>query len=167
MKGYKTFLYIGVLIIMLGLLTGCFKRKIRIENLKSFHYSYSVGWYMNASYSYDITKEKDTNVYIVKIKDAGMPEEEARTYEVDKGKVQQFESLLNEIEIYKWNNFKKSNKNVMDGDSFSLSIWLENGKDISASGYMSWPSHYTEKKAVIENWFYKIDVDKPIEKDTE
>ena len=161
MKGYKSILYIGVLLIMVCLLTGCFKKKIRIENLKSFHYSYSVGYYMNASYSYDIKKEDDK--YIVSIKDAGMPEEDARKYEVDKGKVQQLESLLNEIEIYKWNNFQKSNKNVMDGDSFSLSIWLENGKDISASGYMMWPSHYTEKKAVIENWFFKIDKDKPKE----
>ena len=48
MKGYKSILYIGVLLIMVCILTGCFKKKIRIENLKSFHYSYSVGYYMNA-----------------------------------------------------------------------------------------------------------------------
>jgi hypothetical protein len=159
MKGYIKILYIGVLIVMVCLLTGCFKKKIRVENLKSFHYSYSVGYYMNASYSYDIEKKDDK--YIVSIKDAGMPEEKARKYTVEKGKIQQFESLLNEIEIYRWNGFQKSDKNVLDGNSFSLSIWLENKENISASGYMMWPSHYTEKKAVIENWFFKIDKNRP------
>ena len=162
-KGYIKILYIGVLIIMVSVLTGCFKIKTKIEDLKSFHYSYSVGYYMNASISYDITKEKDSNVYLVKIKDAGMPEEEAREYTLKNEKIEEFVDLLNNTVIYKWNGFNKSDKNVMDGNSFSISINWGNQRNISAHGYMKYPTKYKEIRSKIESWFYDIDVNRPKE----
>lgn len=52
--------------------------------------------------------------------------------------------ICNEHEIRKWNGFDKSNKNVMDGDGFSLSAEYEGGGRIHASGYMKWPKGYSE-----------------------
>ena len=150
-------LCLGV-IVVISTLTGCLKKKIVIENLKSFHYSYSVGYYMNAYVTYDI--EKDNDDYIAKIKDAGMPPEEARTYNVTKKQIEEFETLLNENKIYVWNGFNKSDKNVMDGNSFSLSVNMEEKDGIYAHGYMKYPKNYGEVTGKIESWFSKIDIDK-------
>ena len=158
----KKIIYIGVLIMLVSLFTGCFKKKVRIEELKSFHYSYDTGWHMNASESFDI--ETEDGKYIVKVKDDGMDPEDARKYEVDKYQIRRFESLLNEINIYKWDGFNKSDKNVLDGSSFSISINFGEDKNISAHGYMMYPSGYREKTDAIKLWFFEIDKDKP--KDT-
>ena len=157
----KKLIYLGVLIMVVSLFTGCFKKKARVENLKSFHYSYTTGWHMNASESFDIEYKDDK--YIVSIKEDGMSEEEARTYEVDKHKIQSFESLLNEIEIYKWDGFDKVDKNVLDGNSFSISVNFGDHKNISAHGYMRYPNGYREKTDSIKLWFTRIDVDRPKE----
>jgi hypothetical protein len=159
----KKFIYIGVLIMIVSLFTGCFKRKVRIDNLKSFHYSYSTGWHANASESFEIELDEDGK-YIVKVKDDGMEQEDARKYVVDKSDIRMFESLLNEINIYKWDGFDKVDKDVLDGNSFSLSINFGEDKSISAHGYMRYPSGYREKTDSIKYWFSKIDKDKP--KDT-
>ena len=117
---------------------------------------------MNASESFDI--EIEDGKYIVKVKDDGMDPEDARRYEVDKYQIKRFESLLNEINIYKWNGFNKSDKNVLDGSSFSISINWGDERNISAHGYMMYPSGYREKTDAIKLWFFEIDKDKP--KDT-
>ena len=161
-KGYIRYLYIGVLIIMVSMLTGCFKKKIIINDLKSFHYSYSVGYYMYANVSYDITIKDDK--YLVKIKDAGMPEEEAREYILNKEKIKELEEIINDNKVYRWNGFDKSDSSVMDGNSFSISIWDKNGDNISAHGYMMYPKNYGEITDKIESWFSKIDKDKPEDK---
>ena len=155
-KGYIKILYIGLFIIMLSTLTGCIKRKVKIEDLKSFHYSYSVGYYMYANVSYDITKDNDTNEYIAKIKDAGMPEENAREYKLKESKINEFVDMLNNTTIYKWNGFNKSDKNVMDGNSFSISINWGNYRNISAHGYMVWPSNYGEVRGALDEFFGEI-----------
>ena len=155
----KKVIYIGGIIMCIFLLTGCFKKEVRVENLKSLHYSYSTGWHANASISYDV--ESNDGKYYVKVKDDGMDPEDARKYEVEKYKINQLESLLNEIEIYKWDGFNKSDKDVLDGNSFSFSVNFGDHKSISAHGYMMYPKGYREKTDAIELWFYKIDVDRP------
>ena len=59
---------------------------------------------------------------------------------------------------------KVSDKNVLDGSSFSISINFGEDKNISAHGYMMYPSGYREKTDSIKLWFFEIDKDKP--KDT-
>ena len=41
----------------------------------------------------------------------------------------------------------------LDGDSFSFSLYTEDGKSISASGYMSWPKNYGEVEKELTNIF--------------
>ena len=140
MKGYKKLLYIGVLIIMVGCLTGCFKRKI--------------GYTLNY---------KDGK-YEAEIKQYGEPEENLRKYTIEKKKVEELEKSLNETNIYKWKGFDKNDKNVLDGDSFSFNMWLGEGKEkkeIDAHGYMKWPVDYANIKGIICDWFDSIDVERP------
>jgi len=53
--------------------------------------------------------------------------------------------------------FDKVDKDVLDGNSFSLSINFGEDKSISAHGYMKYPSGYREKTDSIKYWFSKID----------
>ena len=51
-------------------------------------------------------------------------------------------NVLNEYNVAKWDGFHKSDQNVLDGDSFSFSMYTLEDRYISASGYMSWPENY-------------------------
>jgi len=68
---------------------------------------------------------------------------------------------LNDNKVVKWNNFRESDKYVLDGDSFSFSLTTEEGINISASGYMRWPDNYGNVKSTLVEIFdayYKYDV---------
>ena len=162
MKGYKKLLYIGALIIMIGCLTGCFKRKIEIKNITHVYFTFSNGYAMN-SYTRYTLNYKDGK-YEAEIKQYGEPEENLRKYTVEKKKVEELEKNLNETNIYKWKGFDKNDKNVLDGDSFSFNMWLGEGKEkkeIDAHGYMKWPVDYANIKGIICDWFDSIDVERP------
>ncbi len=141
---YKRVIYLGVLIVMSIWLAGCIRigKSVKIGEIESFHYSYSVGYAMDANYIYDIKKEDDKIIGV--IKPNGVPEEKATTVELTEDDLRELESILKELKIGKWDGFKKSDKNVLDGDSFSVSIWFTDKTSIHASGYMSWPPNYKE-----------------------
>ncbi|MBP5242600.1 MAG: hypothetical protein J6Z36_02795, partial [Clostridia bacterium] len=42
-----------------------------------------------------------------------------------------FKTVLNKYNVYSWDGFDKTNKNVLDGNSFSFSVNMNNGDDIS------------------------------------
>jgi hypothetical protein len=157
MKGHKILFYIGI-VIMIGALTGCLKVKEEIKNIEHLHFSYSEGYMMNAYSVY--TLDLKDNVYTVTIKPTGVPEEKKKTYIIGKEKVTKLEEMLNDTNLYKWNGFKKSDKNVLDGDSFSFNLKFDEKKHIDASGYMMWPTDYVNIKALIVNWFNEINTDK-------
>lgn len=111
-----------------------------IESLKSLHFSYSNGYMMNAYTTYDISLEDDT--YYVTIKPYGIPEEESQKVKLDNETIEKLINVLNEYNVAKWDGFHKSDQNVLDGDSFSFSMYTLEDRYISASGYMSWPENY-------------------------
>lgn len=119
----------------------------KIENITHLRFTYTTGYHMNASVSYEIDLIDDK--YIVKIKPTDIPEEETKEYELSKEKVKKIENKLNEYKVSRWNNFHKSDKYVLDGDSFSMYIKF-NDQDISASGYMMWPNNYREVKSYLD-----------------
>ena len=106
---------------------------------------------MNAYTRYEINK-KDGK-YIATIKQYGKSDEEAQKVEVSENKVKELESILNKYNVIKWNGFNQNDKNVLDGDSFSLSIHMEDDKDISASGYMKWPDNYKNVREELNSFF--------------
>ena len=157
MKGYKKLFYIGILI-MIGALSGCLKKKIQIKDIEYLHFTYSEGYMANAYSVY--TLELKNEKYTVTIKPTGIPDEEKKTYTIEKGKVKELENALNGTQLYTWNGFNKVDKGVLDGDSFSLNLKYNEGNSITASGYMRWPTDYGTIKQLIVNWFNDIALEK-------
>lgn len=119
------------------------------DNIKHIHFSYSTGNMMYANVSYDIDLEKEG--YVATIKSDRVSDEAAKKVNIDKKAVEKLVNELNKYNITSWNGFKKSDKNVLDGDSFSLSIQTKNDEWIEASGYMMWPKYYSEVKGVFDS----------------
>ena len=144
-----------ILLLLVFLVIYIFNNKdvIKIKNLKSMNFFYTSGYAFNADFRYEY--ENKNGKHFLSYKPYGKSEEEKTTIEVDDSILLELESILNKYDIYKWNDFNKSNNDVLDGDSFSLSIYYDNNNNISAHGYMSWPKNYREFKNDIISLFEK------------
>lgn len=145
-----------ILVLFLGLIiisTGCFfnTKKINIEKIKSFHFSYTSGYEMYSYTNYDLKCEGHNCKAIVKPN--GVSEDDKYETEVDSNFVKEIEDVLNKYNVAKWNGFNKSDKDVLDGDSFSMSIRYGDDGYISASGYMMWPDNYSNVRSEISSIF--------------
>ena len=60
------------------------------------------------------------------------------------GDLAALEALLDRHRVAAWNGFKGHAKNVLDGNSFSLSLAYTDGRKVSAGGYMRFPNGYGE-----------------------
>lgn len=77
-------------------------------------------------------------------------------YTKDKSFLTGLNKIIKEQEIYKWNGFKKSNKNVLDGYMFGLSVRYKNGdktEEISASGSNSFPNNFNKGASAVASYF--------------
>ena len=136
-----------LLLILLILVLLLLPKDKKIENITHLRFSYTTGYHMNASVSYEIDLIDDK--YILKVKPTDIPEEETKEYILSKEKVLEIENKLNEYHVSRWNNFNKNNQYVLDGDSFSINI-KSNDLEISASGYMMWPNNYREVRSYLD-----------------
>ena len=134
----------------LSFLFGCAK-KVKIENIKSFSFHYTYGAMKNACVVYTLTNEDKR--YTATVKPKGAPKENTLEFEVDGEFAKELEKLLSKNKVGRWNGFKKSNKRVADGKSFSLYITMADGRKVNARGYMKWPRNYAEVKAGIIELF--------------
>ena len=127
---------------------------VEIKNTTMFNYSYSVGCYMNGNYrmGYNLTDNK----YIAYYKGDGIPDEEKFTKEISKDKVLEFEKIFTELNISKWDGFRESDPNVMDGNDFSVTIRMDDKKSISASGYEIYPDNYSDFRGKVSSIFEEI-----------
>ena len=141
--GVLLLLILSILLIVLLL-----SKEKKIENITYLRFTYTTGYHMNASVSYEI--DLIDNKYILKVKPTDIPEEETKEYTLSKEDIKEIENKLNEYHVSSWNNFHKNNKYVLDGDSFSISIKADDN-DISASGYMEWPRNYREVRSYLDN----------------
>ena len=137
-------------------LSGCAGYGPAVTDIKSFHFSYQVGNYMNGSVSYELKLQEDGS-YLATVKPNQVAPEQADTYVADKAFADELAAFLRQHKVQRWNGFQKSNKHVLDGNGFSFSLWTTEGKSISASGYMRWPRGYDEVKAGIEAIFAKLE----------
>ena len=65
--------------------------------------------------------------------------------EIGKEVLSELTDYINEQHIYKWDGYEKFDKNVLDGNSWSLYIKYDSGNTISASGYMKHPKDFHQK----------------------
>ncbi len=125
-----------------------------ITKIKSLYITYSDGYAMNYYTRYEL-KNKN-GIYTAKIKPHGVAEEEELETEIEKEDADKILNVLKKYHVEKWDGFDKTDKDVLDGDSFSFSLTLDNGKSIHASGYMMWPKNYSDVVAEISPVFMKI-----------
>jgi len=147
-------LLVVVLLITTVLLCTKLLKKIEIKNTKSFSFSYTTGYTINSSVVYTLNKDRDK--ITVSIKPDGISEEEKLETIVDSSFLSDLENILNEYNVGSWNGFDKNDKYVLDGNSFSLSIRMEDDKSVSAHGYMRWPNNYANVKEKLNNLFMKV-----------
>ena len=153
---YK-YLLLGIVILLST--TGCFwtvkyKPKKIIKDIKKFHFSYSTGNYIYGSVSYEIKIEDEK--YILAIKPDGVEEEKATKIDIDDVTIENVLNILNKYNVKGWNGFNKSDMDVLDGNSFSMSITEKDDTNTSAHGYMMWHDNYHKVKEELDKLFKNI-----------
>ena len=129
---------VGIILVVFNL----FKNK-EITGIKKFSYTSSGGMAYNGNSKYEIICD---NECIANIK---MPYEiEKKNITINPDVVDKLLNIFNKYKVYNWNGFDKTDKNVLDGSSFSISIIDDNDYSIDAHGYMKYPRNYRE---VIDN----------------
>lgn len=142
-----------LLVIIIGICLIKRRNKVEIKDIKSMYFSYSNGYMINSNVYYELNCKE--NKCIATIKPNQMSEENKLEVEVDKKTVHEIIKVLKENEIEKWNGFDKSNKNVLDGDSFTFQL-KTNDNEIYAHGYMKWPKNYSNVRNSLDNIFMDI-----------
>ena len=158
MNNKKIFLLVItiIIVIIISVIGGklVFNKKVKtITNIKIFTFSYSVNMSINGNVRYEI---ECRDKCIALIKPYEVSEEDKQEVELNKDQLQELENILNKYEVYKWNGFKKYDKNVLDGNSFHLYIRMEDDQTVDADGYMKWPSNYSEVRGELDNFFNKL-----------
>lgn len=150
-KTVKIMIIMGA-VLMISLLSGC-HGSVKVSGITSFNYRYTTGNMVNADVFYGLEYKNGT--YTATVKSNGEPEEDAKHFKVNKGFEENLRSILEKYEVSKWNGFNKTNKMVLDGNSFYLDIYMEDS-EISAHGYMSWPNGYADFKDEVTILFESI-----------
>lgn len=109
---------------------------------------------VNANIMYEINYENDR--YFVKVKPYGISLDDALEMEIGSDEVKKVEDILVEYKVSEWDGFQKSDMNVLDGNSFSLSVNFINDESIHASGYMRYPKGYREVCSAFDEFFMNI-----------
>ncbi len=157
----KEYIIIGIFVIVIAAVLFIFLRKkeelkVEINDVISFHFSYSNGYMMNANISYEYYYNKETNKYIVSVKPYLIAEEDKVEKESSKEFGEKIKKILVKYDLGKWNGFKKYAKDVLDGDSFSFHVRMEKEQSIEADGYMMWPENYRLVREEFDKIFMEI-----------
>lgn len=146
-------LIIVTIIVLLILKSKQNEKYINVSNIENLRFFYTKGYMINSDICYELDcKDKCILTY----KAYGVSFNDAKKYKVSSNNVLEIENILNKYQVFKWNGFHSNDKNVLDGDSFSMYITMKNGNKIESSGYMKWPKDYGEVKKELEAIFEKI-----------
>lgn len=124
-----------------------------IYQINNLEYSYTSGYGMNEDVSFKINCDNDCKLII---KEYGKDEDDTITIKLKDKDMDKFEDMLNKYHILSWKGFNKSDKNVLDGNSFSFHLRYNDDEKLSASGYMMYPSKYKEFKSNFEDYVTSV-----------
>ena len=141
----------GVLVVILLIRR---PEQVKINDIKRFYFSYSNGYMANSNVIYEL--EMNSYGCNITIKPYEIPEEEKMSLYVGDVVCKKVEDVLNKYNVIKWDGFKGNDPYVLDGDSFSMSLTLKDGTNISASGYMKWPENYIKVRNELDDIFMQI-----------
>lgn len=137
-----------IIVLMLGVVCFYYLRDYEVGTFKSFYYSSASGWSIYDNVWYDI---KCDDKCIAKVKPAGIPDEEARTYTLSNDEVDKINNIFEKYHVKSWNGFNKSDSGVLDGTSFTFELQISDNQSVKASGYMKFPSHYHDVIGELED----------------
>ena len=142
----KVLILAGMVFIMGFLFFGC--KNVPITTLQSLNFNYTTGTALYQRVNYEVKLED--GVYTVGRLLPDEADEDVKTAVLPEERVRELEQLFRDNKVGRWDDFHGSNKHVMDGNSFSISIHMTDDGIISAHGYVSYPPHYREVRDGIE-----------------
>ena len=123
-----------------------------IDSIDSLLFTYSTGTMVDSQVTYNI--ECKDGECTAAVKPDGVPTDATKTIGLSKETMDKIVTLLNDNSVEKWDGFKKADQDVLDGDSFSFSLFGNNKKlHISAHGYMKWPTNYDKVRGGLDSIF--------------
>jgi hypothetical protein len=125
----------------------------QINSINSFTFNYTNGYAINSDIRYSVNC-KENCVAKIKLKDVS--DEDTQIIDVDDDFISELVSILNKYDVIKWDGFDKFANDVLDGDSFSLSIITKDDIKVHATGYMEWPDNYRIVKLELDDLFQKL-----------
>lgn len=125
----------------------------KITNIKQFEFYYTEGYEVESNVRYKIDCDY---ICTATIKPYGVSDEEKKVFEVDEDFMNSFIDIMNKYDVLKWDGFKKSDQNVLDGDSFSFYLKTKDNILIESSGYMMWPNNYSSVRKELDTLFNSI-----------
>lgn len=155
-KNVCVILAIVILILIVILICTLVRRSkcVEIGEIERMYFVYTTGNMAHSSVVYELDCED--GVYTASVKPDGVPEEESLHFGVDAGFVRRLEALLRENEVGRWDGFRKSDKRVLDGKHFEMSLTMADGTVLHASGYMKWPKNYSAVRDGIKALFGEL-----------
>lgn len=150
--GIVSVFIIGVLLFSFFKIFNNFK-KVDISSFKNLEYSYYDGWHKYGSVSYKVKCNREC---YLEINPYGLPDSIIMKSKIADSQIQAISEVLQKYQVEKWNNFDKSNNNVLDGSSFSFKLVTNDNKKISASGYMEYPNNFKKAIKELETIFEQI-----------
>lgn len=70
--------------------------------------------------------------------------------------IAEFARLLDKYQVTGWNGFSESDKDVLDGDSFSMHVSYAGGQKVQASGYMKFPDNFAGFRTDVKGLFDRL-----------
>lgn len=154
----KALIIIGIaIVVIIAMIVLCVifnNKKVKVSEIIHLSFSYTQGYSINSNIVYTLEYRNDK--YIATVKPYGISNEESREIVVKEDFVKEVEDVLNKYEVASWDGFNKSDKYVLDGDSFSFSTSFKDDKSISAHGYMSWPKNYYNVRNELDELFMNL-----------
>ena len=83
-------------------------------------------------------------------------EETAYPITVDQEWANTLKSCIEQYGIMRWNGFKGSARNLLDGTHFFIEFTFEDGTEIRASGYGQFPEGYGDASSAIDAHFMQL-----------
>lgn len=117
------------------------------NNITSFNYSF--GSYFGGYYDYEIYQEDDKFIFVGNGKN-GVDLDINET--IDSYVLDDIQEIIEKYDVKEWNGFNKRNRDILDGDSFSLLVRYDDHK-IKAHGYMKYPANYKLFQKEINEYF--------------
>ncbi|MCR4992043.1 MAG: hypothetical protein K6A45_03260 [Lachnospiraceae bacterium] len=115
------------------------KAKPNESGITSLYYGYHGS---RAGYSYTVSSKDGKTVF--EFDDSEHRDYGVMEYECDASAIEQLEKLYLDHKVYEWDGFSKTNKDVLDGDGFSLTITFNDGSEMNAHGSNASPKGFWE-----------------------